>query len=58
MGEKKRRRGDGEAYVSEGNVLFSPPTGPRGFLGFGSVYAGIHDRMCVCITLCCTHVDG
>lgn len=22
------------AYVSEGNVLFSPPTGPEGFLGY------------------------
>lgn len=28
-------RGEGgEAYVSEGNVLFSPPTGPQGFLGY------------------------
>lgn len=24
-------------YASEGNALFSPPTGPRGFLGYPSV---------------------
>lgn len=29
--------------MSEGNVLFSPPTGPRGFLGYPSVvYASVY----------------
>lgn len=37
VGRKKGGGWDGEACVSEDNVLFSPPTGPRGFLGYPSV---------------------
>lgn len=32
-----RMRRELERHMSEGNALFSPPTGPRGFLGYPSV---------------------
>lgn len=51
MENTRRTRGKesetgGEAYASEGNVLFSPPTGPPGFLGYPSL---AHGRAPACI---------
>jgi len=49
-----------EAYVSEGNVLFSPPTGPRGFLDYPLVvYAPWYTiRYCMLCTIRYTYVDA
>lgn len=38
-GRGEKSRGGGEACASEGNVLFSPPTGPPAFLGYPSLPA-------------------